>query len=247
MSTITNNINNITNIPTLSNISQSAQNDLVSQSIKNSIIDTVNFSDEAVNLFQISEIDSLFDGIFGIPNELDDTQQKELDSLRLSLDTLFPSTSSNIQTLDFDKTYTNLVNTILQGNLATQEQSSGLEAMATELKSYLSELSLNQLSGDATNNFSLFSQGFDTIFDQKLTQEESNQLSSLSLQLNRLFFTSEDSQTSSFLDTFNSLYGLNNPDQNQLNQAIDLLAQRNTLLSSSLLNRDFDSTYTGLL
>jgi len=246
MSTITNSINNLVNIPSTMNISQSVQKELVKQSIQSSIIDTVNFSDEAKSLFQISEIDKLFDGIFGIPNELTSTQQDELDTLRLSLDKLSPNSSSTLQTLDFDKTYNHLVDSFLEQQINLDTKSDALATLSNELKSYLAERSLSQLTGE-TNPFTLFSQGFTILFDEKITEEESTQLSTVALQLNRLFFAGDDSQTASFLDTFNNLYGLNTPDENQLNQAIDLLAQRNSLLSSVLSNRDFNTTYAELL
>ena len=245
MGTFINSINNIVKLP--STISQNRRVALISQSIQNGIIDTVNFSDQAKNLFDISSIDKQFDGIFGLPNELSPSQQQELQTIQKSLDTLFTTSNTNFQTLDFDKTYDDLVNNLLKDQEISPAEQTQLKDLSTELKNYMAELSLNQLTGSQGSTLSQLTQGFNAIFPAQISDEESQKFATLSLQLNRLFFTNEDSQTSSFLDQFNSLYGLNSPDKETLNQAVNLFSQRNTLLSSLLANTNFNTTYSNLL
>ncbi len=245
MGTFVNSINNIVKLP--STISQNRRAALISQSIQNGIIDTVNFSDQAKNLFDISSIDKQFDGIFGLPNELSPLQQQELQTIQKSLDTLSLTSNTNFQTLDFDKTYDDLVNNLLKDQKISPTERTQLKDLSTELKNYMAELSLNQLTGSQGSTLSQLTQGFNAIFPTQISDEESQKFATLSLQLNRLFFNNEDSQTSSFLDQFNSLYGLNSPDKEALNQAVNLFSQRNTLLSTLLANTNFNTTYSSLL
>ena len=238
MSNFTNSITNIVNSGYINTNYTQKQIDQISQSIKDSAIDTVSFSNESKNLFQISQIDTLLNGIFGIPNDLDKNQQNQLKSLRTGLDAIYPNNSSQLEVINFDKIYQ---------NLGINEENKGqIQNLTNELGSYLTQRSISQLFGnDSNNDFSFFSNGYNTILGEKLTTDETKQLGSLSVQLNRLLFNNNDNQVSSYLNLFNDLYGLNNPSQQELFNASSLLTQRSTLLSSALLDRSYQSTYKG--
>ncbi len=245
MGTFINSINNLITLPTT--FSQNRQNDFVKQSIQNSIIDTVNFSDQAQKLFDIGSIDNQFNGIFGLPNTLTPTQQDELKNIQNSLDTLLTTSNSNFQTLDFDKIYNTLLDTIISKQNLSQTDQDDIKKLSNELKNYMAQLSLSQLTGKQDDTLSQFTQGFSTIFPSQISDNQSQNFSTLSLQLNRLLFDGNNTQTSSLLDQFNTLYGLKTPSQDELNQAFNLFTQRNTLLSSLLNNTNFNTTYANLL
>jgi hypothetical protein len=235
MSSFTNSITNIVNSGYI-NTTKPKQIEQIAEAIKSGAIDTVSFSDESKNLFEISQIDNMLNGIFGIPNDLDKTQQKELQNLRAGLDAIYPKNSSQLELINFDKIFQNLG--VNDGN---KDQ---VQNLTDELGSYLTERSVSQLFGnDTSNDLSFLSSGFSTILGEKLTTNESEQLGTLSTQLNRLLFNNDNNQVSSYLNLFNDFFGLNNPSQEELFNAGELLTQRNTLLSSTLLERDYQSTY----
>ncbi len=236
MSTFTNSVTNIVNSGYVNTTNSPKQISQIAESIKNGAIDTVTFSSESKNLFEISQIDSMLNGIFGIPNNLDANQQKQLDSLRSGLDTIYSNNTSQLENINFDKIFQNLG--VSEGS---KEQ---VQNLTNELSSYLTEHSIGQLFGNSNTNFSFFTDGYNKILGEKLTQEETNKLGTLSLQLNRLLFSNDDNQVSSYLNLFNDLYGLNEPSEEELFNASSLLTQRNTLLSSALLERSYQSNYT---
>ncbi len=236
MSTFTNSVTNIVNSGYVNTNYTQKQITQIAESIKNGAIDTVTFSDESKNLFQISQIDSMLNGIFGIPNDLDTEHLKELESLRVGLDTIYPNNSSQLEQINFDEIFQSL-----GVSAGSKEQ---IQNLTNELSQYLTQRSISELFGKKENDLSFFTSGYNTILGEKLTEEDTNQLGSLSLQLNRLLFNSNDNEISSYLNTFNDLYGLNNPSEEELFNASSLLTQRNTLLSSTLLDRSYQSTYT---
>lgn len=236
MSTFTNSITNIVNSGYVNTNYTQKQISQIAESIRDGAIDTVTFSDESKNLFQISQIDTMLNGIFGLPNELDVSQKEELDRMRSSLDSLFATNSSQLQLTNFDEIFENLG--ISEGS---KEQ---IQNLTNELSQYLVQRSIGELFGDSdSTNFSFFSQGYNTILGEKITENETNTLGTLSIQLNRLLFSSEENQVSSYLNLFNDLYGLNDPNPEELFSANSLITQRNTLLSSALLERSYESTY----
>jgi hypothetical protein len=236
MSSFTNSINNIVNSGYVNNITSKQRTQLV-ESIKNSAIDTVTFSQESKSLFDISQIDNMLDGIFGIPKNITTEQQSQLESIRKGLDGIYSNNSSQLEQIDFEKILKNLG---IDGANAKQIQN-----ITNELGSYITERSIAQLFGtDKNDSFSFLSQGYNNILGEKLNKDESKDLGSLSLQLNRLLFNSDDNKISSYLNIFNDLYGLNNPSNQELFDASTLLTERNTLLSSILLNRSYQATYT---
>ena len=235
MSTFTNSITNIVNSGYVNTNYSSKQITQIAESIKNGAIDTVSFSKESKNLFQISHIDSLLDGIFGIPNNLDTSQQKELDSLRRGLDTVYANNSSQLENINFDKIFQNLG----VGDVSKND----IESLSNELSAYLTQRSISELFGSNDNDLSFFTNGYNSILGEKLTEDETVGLGSLSLQLNRLLFSNDDNKISSYLNVFNEIYGLNDPNEEDLFNASSLLIQRNTLLSSTLFDRSYQSTY----
>jgi len=236
MSSFTNSITSIVNSGYVNTNYTQKQISQISESIRNGAIDTVSFSNESKNLFKISQIDNMLNGIFGIPNDLDTDQLKELESIRAGLDTIYPNNSSQLEQINFNQIYQNLG---VSGGSKEQIQN-----LTNELSQYLTQRSISELFGNQENDLSFFTSGYNTILGEKLTEDETNQLGSLSLQLNRLLFNSHDNEISSYLNTFNELYGLNNPSKEELFNASSLLTQRNTLLSSALIDRSYQSTYT---
>jgi hypothetical protein len=238
MSGYTNSVTNIVNSGYVNTSYSTKQIEQISNSIKNSAIDNVSFSDEAKKLFQISEIDNMFNGIFGIPNNLTKEQQSQLDGLRAGLDTIYSNNSSQLQQIDFEEIIKNLG--------ITEGSPQQLQNLTDELSNYLTERSISQLFGnsDNTNTLSFLSSGYNDILGEKLTEDETKSLNTLSLQLNRLLFQDDNNEISSYLNTFNDLYGLKSPNENELFDASTLLTQRNSLLSSLLYDRSYQSTYT---
>jgi hypothetical protein len=238
MSGYTNSVTNIVNSGYVNTSYSTKQIEQISNSIKNSAIDNVSFSDEAKKLFQISEIDNMFNGIFGIPNNLTKEQQSQLDGLRAGLDTIYSNNSSQLQQIDFEEIIKNLG--------ITEGSPQQLQNLTEELSNYLTERSVSQLFGnsDNTNTLSFLSSGYNSILGEKLTEDETKSLNTLSLQLNRLLFQDDNNEISSYLNTFNDLYGLKSPNENELFDASTLLTQRNSLLSSLLYDRSYQSTYT---
>jgi hypothetical protein len=235
MSTYTNSITNIVNSGYTGNYT-SKQASQLTEILKTGMVDSVYFSDESKNLFQISQIDTMLDEIFGIPKDLTKEQKVQLDTLRKGLDAIYPNNYSFLEQIDFDKIFNNL-------NIKNENKDQ-IKNLTNELNLYLTEQSINKLFGNNENNLSFFSNSYSTILGEKLTNDETNQLGTLSLQLNRLLFSNDDNQLSSYLDVFNNLYGLNNPNKKDLFNATTLLTQRNTLLSSTLINRSYPSNYT---
>jgi len=120
-----------------------------------------------------------------------------------------------------------------------------IQSLTNELSQYLTQRSIIELFGDSgETNLSFFSEGYNKILGEKLTESETNGLGTLSIQLNRLLFNSDDNQLSSYLNLFNDLYGLNSPSDEELFSANSLLTQRNTLLSTALIERSYQSSYT---
>jgi len=236
MSTFTNSITNIVNSGYTNNYT-SKQASQLAEIINSGAIDSVNFSEESKNLFQISEIDGMLDGIFGIPNDLTTEQQNQLEEVRKSLDGIYANNSSQLEIINFDKLFQNL-----DIGDANEEQ---IKELTNELNKYLAENSISQLFGNTSDNtLSFLSSGYSSILGEKLTTEESQKLGTLSLQLNRLFFSDDNDQVSSYLNLFNDLYGLNTPNEQELYDASTLITERNSLLSSIVLNRSYQSTYT---
>ncbi len=233
MSSFTNSITNIVNSGYINRTTSSQQAAALVQAIKSSAIDTINFSQESQNLFQISQIDTQLNGIFGLPNELTEEQQSILNSFRTSLDGFNPTSPSRLEVIDLEE--------IMQELGITEADTEQVQQLTRELGNYLTEQAIGQLFSTSNNNFSFYSDGYSSVLGEKLIDVESIQLGNLSLQLNRLLFNSDNNETSSYLNLFNDLYGLNNPSEEDLFTASSLLTQRNTLLSSVLLQRDYQT------
>ena len=230
MSTFTSSITNILNSGYITPLTSSQNKSSIVEAIKSGTIDSVNFSKESQNLLSIANIDTMLDGIFGLPSTLSDVQKTELEGLRTSLDGLFPTTSSQLQSLNID--------TIIKNLGLSRDDSQEIKSLTDEITQYITQMSITNLFGDSSStDFRPYSSGFSQIFSQNLTTEETNSLGKLSIQLNRLIFPNNNSDITSYLNTYNELYNLNNPTDQQLQDATSLLTQRNTLLSSILQGR----------
>ncbi len=240
MSDFTTSIQNISNVYGVAPVYTPKQTQQIATIIKHGTIDSVNFSDESQNLFQISQINSTFDDFLGVPSNLTSAQQTELEKLGSLAENLFTNGSLERTSTDYDAILENILKLYEGKELDTQTEEK-LVTLSGELQSYVQNLSITQLfspsSASSTNTF----------FNKRLTDDEKSDLGKISQQLNRVLFTSSDEEGSSFLDSLNSLYGLNTPSSEEENDIFSLFSQRNSLLTSVLLNRNLASNYGDLL
>ena len=234
-------ISQIQNIATLtpSSLQTPARVADVATLIKYGTADSVNFSTESQNLFHITQIDSQFDTLLGVPQGLDREQQSQFDRLRDVAQSLFESGRLSSRGVDYDAIAQNIEKFFSTQNLSEEEKAK-LTSLSGALQSYVQNLSITQL-------FSTSSQPTNALFDQKLTTQEQGDLGKIAQQLNRVLFSSSDEGASSFLDQLGSLYGLNTLSGKQEEDIFSLFSQRNTLLSSVLLNRNLLSNYGDIL
>ncbi len=202
----------------------------LAQVIRQSITDSVNFSSEAKNLFAISQNDTFFDATFGLPADLNETQQHTLLSIQKSLQRLIPSGGTLYDYLsDFMKRFVD------------ETASQKTQPLEAQLKAYIVQQSVTNLLGSDTYTDDIFTTlgntNLATRLAATLSDEQQQQLAKLSLQLNRLFFTGSDDTFSPLLEQFNNLYGLENPDENTLFEVMTRFDNRNALLADVLRNR----------
>jgi len=244
MSDFTTSIQNIANVYGVGQVYTPKQTQQIATLIKNGTIDSVNFSDESQNLFQIAQVGSQFDDIFGIPSTLSEEQQSELERLGSVAENLFSNGSLSFASTDYDAILKN-IDSLYEGKELSQSEVEKITTLTSELQSYIQNLSITQLFSSSTDNF--FTTGTNTtFFDERLTESEKSDLGKISQQLNRYLFTANDENASSFLDELNSLYGFNTTSETDTN-IFSLFTKQNTLLSSVLLNRDLTSNYGDLL
>ncbi len=233
-------IQNIANVYAPATVNNRQSIEQIATLISHGTVDTVNFSDEGKNLFQISQINSQFDDIFGLPNTLTPKQNETLEKLGAVAENLFSNGSLQATSIDYDGILKNITK-LYEGKTLSENEQDKLVNLGAELQSYVQNLSITQLfstsSVSATN----------TLFNAQLSDSEKSDLGKISQQLNRLLFTPTDSAGSSFLDSLNSLYGLNTPSSQEEDTIFSLFTQRNSLLSSVLLNRNLASNYGDLL
>ncbi len=233
-------IQNIANVYAPSSVNNARKIEQIATLVSHGTIDTVNFSDEGKNLFDIAQINGRFDDLLGVPNDLTDSQNSQLEKLGQVAQNLFSGGSLQASSIDYDAIMKNITK-IYEGKSLSQDEKEKLLTLSGELQSYVQNLSITQLfspsSTPATN----------TLFNAQLNDSEKSDLGKIAQQLNRVLFTSTDSKGSSFLDSLNSLYGLNTPSSEEKNDIFSLFSQRNTLLSSVLLNRNLSSNYGDLL
>jgi len=240
MADFTSSIQNIANVYGVAPLYTPKQTQQIATIIKNGTIDSVNFSDASQNLFQISQINSTFDELLGLPSTLTPSQQTQLDTLGSIAENLFSNGSITRRSTDYDAILEN-INTLYKEKPLDSQTKEQLVTLTGELQSYIQNLSITQLFSPsavpATNTF----------FNEKLTDDEKNDLGKIAQQLNRVLFTTTNDEGSSFLDSLNALYGLNTPSSKESNDIFSLFSQRNSLLSSVLLNRNLASSYGDLL
>ncbi len=233
-------IQNIANVYAPSAINNSRKIAQIATLISHGTVDTVNFSNESKNLFEIAQINGRFDDILGLPNDLTASQNSQLKKLGGLAQNLFSHGSLQPSAIDYDAIMKNITK-IYEGKSLSKDEKEKLLTLSGELQSYVQNLSISQLFSTsqtpATN----------TLFNAQLSDSEKSDLGKIAQQLNRVLFTSTDSEGSSFLDSLNSLYGLNSPSIQEQNDIFSLFTQRNTLLSSVLLNRNLASNYGDLL
>ncbi len=233
-------IQNIANVYAPATVNNRQSIEQIATLISHGTVDTVNFSDDGKNLFQISQINSQFDDIFGLPNTLTSQQNEKLEKLGAVAENLFSNGSLQARSIDYDAILNNITK-LYEGKTLSKNEQDKLVTLGAELQSYVQNLSITQLfstsSVSATN----------TLFNTQLSDSEKSDLGKIAQQLNRVLFTSTDSEGSSFLDSLNSLYGLNTPSSQEEDNIFSLFTQRNSLLSSVLLNRNLASNYGDLL
>jgi flagellar biosynthesis component FlhA len=204
--------------------------------IKNGSIDSVNFSDESKNLFEIAQIDSILNGIFGFPSQLNEDQKDALQSLSSSINRTYLNQSS-LNIVDIDQ--------ILENLGVSDIDKSQTKNLTQDIGQYITQIAISNLFGNEDNtNFASLSNGFSQIFSEKLSSDDIENLGNLSIQLNRLIFNNSSLEVSSYLDTYNKLYNLSNPTEQELQDSISLITKRNALLASTLLQRDNQNYYS---
>ncbi len=245
MSDFTNSIQNIARVSAIPTLISSKERQNIAEIVSLGTYDSVNFSKESQNLFQISQISQRFDDLLGVPNLLDTKDQERLNSLGSIAQNLFNQGSLSFASVDSQSILENIQKLYDETDMS-KEQKDQLANLTSQLQGYLQNLSITQLFSPSEGSF------FDAIgtqnnfFNQRLTDSEQSDLGKIAQQLNRLLFSSNDTQASSFLDSLNSLYGLNTPSQEEQSDIFSLLSEHNTLLASTLLNRSLTSNYSEL-
>jgi flagellar biosynthesis component FlhA len=236
MSTFTDSITNILNSGYITPTTTNRAKVDIAMAIKNGSIDSVNFSDESKNLFEIAQIDSMLNGIFGFPSQLNEDQKDALQSLSSSINRTYLNQSS-LNIVDIDQ--------ILENLGVSDIDKSQTKNLTQEIGQYITQMAISNLFGNEDNtNFASLSNGFSQIFSEKLSSDDIENLGNLSIQLNRLIFNNSSLEVSSYLDTYNKLYNLSNPTEQELQDSISLITKRNALLASTLLQRDNQNYYS---
>ena len=200
--------------------------------------DSVNFSKEGLNLSAIANIDNQFDALLGTP-ALNSEENSTLQTLSSYANTLFNSGSLQPRSIDFEGIMKH-IETIYAGENLSKSDKQTLTNLTAQLQSYVQNLSISQL-------FSTTQPSTNPLFNERLTAEEKGDLGKIAQQLNRVLFSSSDSSATSFLDSLNSLYGLNPTTKEEESDIFSLFTKRNALLSSVLLNRNLLSNYGDIL
>ncbi len=246
MSDFTASIQNIAKVYATTPVQTQSQTQQVSTLIQNGTYDSVNFSSESQNLFQIAQINGTFDDLLGVPNQLTDTEQSQLEKLGSIAQNLFSNGSVQRSATDYDSIMAN-IEKLYEGKTLTSKDQEALASLTAELQNYMQNLSITQLFSNTNSDFFLGDNATNTLFNDRLTESEKSDLGKISQQLNRVLFTANDESGSSFLDSLNSIYGLNTPTKDENDDMFSLLSQHNTLLSSVVLNRSLTSNYGDLL
>ena len=246
MSDFTTSIQNIAKVYATAPVQTRKQTQQISTLIQNGTYDSVNFSNESQNLFQIAQINGRFDDLLGVPNTLSSQQQSQLEKLGSIAQNLFSNGSVQRASTDYDGIVAN-IQKLYEGKTLSAKDEESLVTLTAQLQNYVQNLSITQLFSNSENNFFSAKNATNTLFNDKLTESEQADLGKISQQLNRVLFTANDESGSSFLDSLNSIYGLNTPSREENSDIFSLLSQRNSLLSSVLLNRSLTSNYGDLL
>ena len=227
MAILTNSITNIINSGYISALSPTQNSSLVTELVKSASYDSINFSDKAKKLYEISNIDNTITSLLETPSNITQEQSSYLTSLQ-SFYNITPTTSSLLNLVNIDDIYKSLG--------ISDANKEDIKKLTNELNAYITELSINQLfNTNQTTTSTLFN--YNPLLINNLTQDDITRLSNLSLQLNRVIFSSPSKDLASYLDSFNQLYQLNTPSQDELQNIADLTTKRNMLLSSILLNK----------
>ena len=246
MSDFTTSVQNIAKVYSTTPVQTRRQSQQIATLIQHGTYDSINFSKESQNLFQLSQMNGRVDDLFGVPNKLTDTQQSQLEKLGSIAQNLFSNGSVQRASTDYESIIEN-IEKLYEGKTLTSKEQDKLVKLTDELQSYMQNLSITQLFSNTKNDFFLGDNATNTLFNDKLTESEKSDLGKISQQLNRVLFTVNDESGSSFLDSLNSIYGLNTPSKDEDNDIFSLLSQHNTLLSSVILNRSLTSNYGDLL
>ncbi len=236
-------ISQIQNIATLyapSVVNNSQKIEQIATLISRGTIDSVNFSQEGKTLFDIAQLDRRFDDLLGLPNDLTSAQNSQLQNLGSIVQNLFSQGSLQKKESDYDAIMQN-ISTLYEGQTLTTAEREKIATLSGELQAYIQNLAITQLFSPTTTATS------NTLFNTQLSSSEKSDLGKIAQQLNRVLFIPTDEEGSSFLDTLNSLYGLNDPSNQESDDIFSLFLERNNLLSSVLLNRNLASNYGDLL
>jgi hypothetical protein len=233
-------IQNIANVYQTTPSTPNAKTEQIATLISQATADSVNFSSEGQKLFQISQIDGQFETLLGLPQALTPNQQASFERLSEVAQSLFNDGSLTPASIDYDAIMKN-IEKLFAGESLDDEHKKEIQHLTAELQSYLQNLSITQLFS-SQDRFTT-----SALFNERLTAEEQADLGRISTQLNRLLFSANDERATSFLDELNALYGLSSPSLKESEELSSLFNQRNSLLTSLLLNRNLLSNYGDLL
>jgi len=203
--------------------------------------DSVNFSNESKNLFEISQIDKNFDQILSLPRDLNEINSNYKEKLAKIAKDLFLNGSLQKSSIDFDAIGKTISKIYHKSDLSKKDRKT-LVNLSASIQTYMQNQLISQLISPSSPI-----QTTKSILTTNLNQEDITNLAKISKQLNRVLLTPTNSEGSLFLDSINSLFALNNPSNKEKDDIFSLFTNRNILLSSIILNRNLDSNYAVLI
>ncbi len=212
---------------------------VIAEVIKNSIVDSVNFSQNSRNLYQISQIDNQINSILGVDNPKDSISTKDLKDLALRANELFNNGSLTLNSANFSE----IVDIVRKlHNSDDPKTTDKIATLTNTLYSFTQLQALNSLS--VTPSDSIFSSNsINSLLQTTLFPDQLEKLGDIAPSLSQVLFSGSNRDGESFLERLGSIYGLNSLDDEGKKRAITLLNSRNSLLSSIVINSDIFSTY----
>ncbi len=206
---------------------------LLSTAIKNAIIDSVNFSQDAKDLFQISQIDNDIFSLLGVKEPL---STKDIGKLAKKALELVNSGQIRLNSVNFDEIL-QIVNSLNESEEPQKQEM--IASLTNALYSFTQLQALNALTGSSNEN--LFSTNLNSLLLQtSFSTDAIKELNKLAIPLSSVLLNTNSKEGEGFLDELSSIYGLNSLNEDEKKQAGYLLNYRNTLLSRLLIEGNSD-------